>query len=552
VLVHVARRNLIRAGALLICGGCQGAIEQPLGPNRLDWPGGESTDSVSEGPCEPRLPARLLLLSDYQHVSALRAVMGADAIAVDDAPNRALKPFGQKGLVVSTSLFHTRSAWAEQAVVALKNDPLKATGCSTVDAACAERFLRKRVPRAFRRPVSDEEISDLMEVYAVGAQTSAVNGLARALEAALASPSFMFRRELGADEETEDGSQLTLDAYELASALSFALSDSPPDDDLWQAAETGALLKADELTRQITRLLLTPAVQEGLTSTLLSAWGLGNIFGSVKDPALFPEFTPQMQASMYHETELLVGDVLWQRKAPLNELMSTRESFVDRDLAQLYGLASKPAVDEFVSVMLPEQRAGLLTQASVMSMLARSDTTSVVARGIFVRGMLCMSKVGAPPENLSGDITALLAEDMTERERAEVRANNPKCAACHAGIDPFGLLLENYDPLGRYRTTLAGKPIDSAVDVPGSTGYAGHHEDAISLLDSVAMGDEFTTCVATRLLGYATRDDALTPRDCQIKEALEGSEVSALTITEVVQRALSSKALRARRHEESL
>lgn len=520
---------------------------QPLGPSRFDGSEshGESIDSASMGPCAPHLPARLLLLSDYQHANALRAVMGTDAISTDDAPNRALKPFLDKGLVVSTSLYHTRSTWAERAVAALKSDPLKATGCTRIDATCAEQYLRKRVPRAFRRPVSDEEIADLMAVYTVGAQTSPANGLARALEAALASPSFMFRRELG----TREDDHLTLDAHELASTLSFALSDSPPDDALWKAAETGTLLKPEELTAQVTRLLQTPAVQEALTGTLLSAWGLGNLFGAVKDPTLFPEFTPQMQASMYHETELLVGNVLWKRKAPLNELMSTRESFVDRALAQLYGVSARPAENEFVPVTLPEERSGLLTQASVMSMLARSDTTSVVARGLFVRGLLCMSKVGAPPEDLASEITALLAEDMTERERAEVRAATPKCMGCHAGIDPFGLLLENYDPLGRYRTELKGEPIDSTVNVPGTASYAGRHEDAISLLDSVAMGDEFTACVATRMLGYATRDDAISPRDCQVKEALTGSDPSALTITEVVQRAFTSKGLRLRTEE---
>ncbi len=543
---------LLRMALVLPALGCQGEFLNPAGPNRDDptaigGPGGATGGGADgQGTCAPRLPARVVLLSDFQHVTALRALFGSEAVA-DDAPRQQLKPFAQKGIVVNTSVVHTRMGWAENAVAALRKDPSAVTGCTTIDAACADTFLRKFLPRAFRRPVDEEEVSELLAVYTLGAEQNPLNGIIRAVEAGLSAPSFMYRRELGTPDEQ---GTLILDPYELASVISFALTDGPPDEALFAAAESGKLTSTKEIEAQVKRLIATPSAQESLTSTLLSAWGLGNIFGAAKDPVLFPEFTPQLQGSMYRETELLVHDVLWDREAPVNELLSTRQSFVNGSLADLYGVP-KPAGDssEFSAVTLPEERAGILTQASVMAMLARSDTTSVVARGLFVRGLLCMSKVGAPPDNLEDEITSLLAEDMTERERAEVRAKTPSCAGCHAGIDPFGLLLESYDSLGRHRTTLAGEPIDSSVEVPGAASYAGRHEDAAAFLEQVAMGDEFAACATTRLLSYATQDDALRPNDCQVEGALSASDLKTLTMPELVLRALTSPALRTRKKE---
>ncbi len=547
-------RALVRLAGLLPALGCQGEFLHPAGPNDdsptelPDGPGGtHGGGGGTDKDCEPRLPARLVLLSDFQHVTTLRALLGTQVIADELAPKQQLKPFAQKGLVVNTSVVHTRMGWAEQAVAALQANPAEVTGCTTIDAACAERFLREFLPRAFRRPVEEDEVSELLAVYTLGAEQNPLNGLKRALEAALSSPSFMYRRELGVEDEQ---GTLSLDAYELASVLSFALTDGPPDRELFESAQSGALTSDEEMVKQVRRLLAIPSVQASLTSTLLSSWGLGNLFGVAKDRGLFPEFTSSMQDSMYHETELMVKDVLWDRQAPVNELLSTRKSFVNGELANLYGV-ERPDGDAsaFHPVTLPKERAGILTQAGVMAMLARSDTTSVVARGLFVRGLLCMTKVPAPGADVEGEIMALLAQDMTEQERAEVRARTPTCAGCHAGIDPFGLLLESYDPLGRYRTTLAGKPIESSATVPGDASYAGYHENAAEFLRRVAKGEEFTSCATTRLISYATQDDDLKPIDCQVQGALAESDRSSLAMPELVLRALTSPALRIRKKE---
>lgn len=496
--------------------------------------------------CDARVPSRVVLLSDFQYVSALRSLLGEAAITGEELPTRQLKPFAQKGLVVNTSLVHTRSEWATEAAAKLSAEATRTSGCSTLDARCAEAFLREFLMRAFRRPVDAEELEDLLEVYRLGAQQDPLHGVQLAVQAVLTAPSFTYRRELGLAAAGQSDKQL--DDFELASVLSFALSDAPPDAVLWKAAVAGELHDPAQVTTQIARLLDASSVRESLTSTLMAAWGIGNVFGAAKDPVLFPSFTPQLQASMYHETELLVNDVLWTRKAPINELLTTHATFVDPQLAALYGLSSFSGKDgTYTPVTLPAtERSGLLTQPSVLAMLARSDTTSVVARGLFVRGLLCMTKVPSPPESLAGDISALLKQDLTERERADVRAKNATCASCHTGIDPFGLLLEDYDALGRHRTMLAGKPIDTEVTVPGSASYAGTHEGALEFMRSVAAGDDFVDCLAARTLSYALQDDALSPRDCQVEEALGATPRATLGMRELVLKMLASPALRTR------
>jgi hypothetical protein len=490
------------------------------------------------------------LLGDYQHLNSLRTLLGPGAVdAADTAENTAqTKPFMTKGAVVNTSLVHQRNAWAEAASATLNDRFAEVTSCqpSVVDDACARRFFEKFAPRAFRRPVEAEEITDTMAVYDAAKTVGFTNGVRRGVEALLTAPSFMYKRELGkADAE----GTITLSPHEVATEISYLLTDQPPDTELTRAADDGALANADEVARQVSRLLSRPEVKESLRSTLMAAWGLSNLFGTEKDPKLFPEYGPQLQASMFRETELFVQDVLWDRSAPVRTLLDARTSFVNEPVAALYGIPYDGSGDAFVPVTLPPERAGLLTQPSVLSTLARTDNTSVVARGLFVRALLCFPKLGGPPEALASRIQDLLKANMTERERAEVRRQDPICTTCHAGIDPFGLLLESYDPLGKFRTTLGGKPIETSITVSIGGALDGEFADALAFVRAAAETPEFVACVGTRLLGYATQDDGVLASSCQVKEMLSRVDPATVTMSELVLAVTSSPALRTRAKE---
>jgi hypothetical protein len=267
---------------------------------------------------------------------------------------------------------------------------------------------------------------------------------------------------------------------------------------------------------------------------------------------MFPEYDARLQAAMFHETELFLDETLWERGADVTELLTSRETFVNEPLAKVYGVEHTGAAEEFSRVTLPEgQRAGLLTQASVLATLSRTDNTSVVARGLFVRGaLLCLPKLASPPEELAQAVADLLKADMTERERAEARAMNSTCGVCHRGIDPFGLTLENYDPLGRYRDTLDGEPIDSVIEMNGLLGLYESYPNAVEFIGVMAQREEFAACLTRHLVTYSTDDEELRPDDCQVEGVINALPVGERTLPAIVKAIATSRALAERTEEE--
>ncbi|KYF79097.1 hypothetical protein BE11_25665 [Sorangium cellulosum] len=494
-----------------------------------------------------------MLLADLQFTNAIRDLLGDEAIEPDQAPDARTKPFVKKGLVVGTSLVHARLARAAYAADSLAGRFEQVTGCAAGedggDDACAKEFLTRFAQRAFRRPMEATELDNLWAVYSLGRETSLERGVSLAVEAVLASPSFSYRTELGG---AANGDVVKLTAHETASELAFFLTDSLPDAELAAAADSGALNDPEELKRQVERLLEKPETRSSLSTTLIAAWGLSNLFGTIKDPGLFPEYTPALQASMFHETELLLDELLWSRGADVSTLLSTRETFVNGPLAEVYGVEHTGAApEEFVKVTLPaDERAGILTQPGLLAALSRTDNTSVVARGLFVRGaLLCMGKIPSPPEALAGAIEELLKADMTERERAEARAGNATCAACHKQFDAFGLLLERYDPVGRYRDTLEGEPIDARVDLANMGDIDGVYTSAVEFADTVAQTDGFAACVVRHLVTYGTDDEALSTRDCQVERVIAALPEGQRTLPNIVNAIVTSPALTERAKE---
>src|SRR5688572_21408843 len=265
-----------RALCVLLCLGCTGVGEGAAGPmmGAAGSAAAGGTSGVAGGPpvdtaCAPQQPQRLVLLSDFQASSSIRALLGETALN-EQAPPVRLKSSVWKTLSVGASLFSTRLGWAQFAAQSVATRFTEVTGCpAAADDACIQTFLEGFGKRAFRRPLQPAEVTDLMAVYAVGKAVDAPTGVQLALESIMAAPSFALRTEIG----TKDASgRATLGYHEAASALSFLLTDSGPDAELMAAADAGTLSSPDVLAQQLARLLETPAVQASLNSTLLSTW----------------------------------------------------------------------------------------------------------------------------------------------------------------------------------------------------------------------------------------------------------------------------------------
>jgi hypothetical protein len=376
------------------------------------------------------------------------------------------------------------------------------TGCSALtDTNCVRNALAKVARRAWKRAAEPGELDDLMKLHgealAALPQDGGEGALLTALQALLIAPSTLYRTEFTGP---VNGATRTLTGDERAAALAALLLDSVPDEPLLAAADDGSLMQPAGLEAQVTRLLATPAVREHLTALVLNAYRASRVFETLKDEMVFPEYTPMLQGAMYEETRRFVDDVLWTRNAPLSQLLTSRDTFVNGPLAKLYGVPfTGRQQQDFTPVKMPEARSGLLTHASVLSVLARTDKTSVVSRGLFVRGaLLCLPKIPSPPEDVQAQVNEQLSMNASQKELSAYRAMTTPCNGCHLQFDRFGLVLEGFDPIGRTRT-----PGADPVDLMGLGPLTGMISNVPQLVEVLLQDERFTRCMGEHVLDYA-------------------------------------------------
>lgn len=286
----------------------------------------------------------------------------------------------------------------------------------------------------------------------------------------LQSPYFLYRVELGQPDPDEPGWR-RLDGFEMASRIAFLIWNTAPDDALLDAAERGDLDTPEGVAAEAERLLDDERASVAIQEFFAQYLDLGRLDGVARDPANYPLFTPGMALAMRREVELLVDDVVAKR-GDARSIFSTRTTFVNADLAALYGVEA-PGADAatFVPVELAPDgpRAGLLTLGAFLTMNAHETQTSPTARGKYVRERVLCQTVQPPPPDVDTTLDPPSGgEPQTVRERLEQHRENPACAGCHAFIDPPGFLFEHFDSIGAYRTVLPGDlPVDSSGDLDG-------------------------------------------------------------------------------------
>ena len=389
----------------------------------------------------------------------------------------------------------------------------------TANNACARQYAAKLAERAFRRPVPENELTELMVAYEAGAAISHDDGIATLTQAILFAPSAMYRRELGG---TPNGQVATLNSWEMADQLAHFLFSSVPDDGLMSAAKADSLASDEGLGRELSRLLGTPRVKQSLSQTML-AWLQTAKLAQVAKDAKYADWGA-LQSSMYSETTTFMEDFLWGQPGSLGDLLTSTRTFVDPGLAQFYGVTYPGAAGSktFMPVELPkDQRAGVLTQASLLSIKAGPDNTSVIFRGLFLHDkVLCLPEL-APPQDAS-TLMLIAQQEMgadTELQKAEYRKKTSPCRGCHAQFDPFGLTLESFDGIGRYRTQdETGVAIDPSVDLSVFKGYGldGKVSGIVELAKQVRATGRFETCLTSQIMTYAA-NQVVHEDDCGVQ-----------------------------------
>lgn len=358
--------------------------------------------------------------------------------------------------VVTASGFEQQLAIGEVAVGMLDSGRLSGLAGCSIDSgrACRASLVERVGRRAFRRPLT----SDQVERYvAVGdGEANAVESARLSVRALLASPLFLYRTELGV--EQSDGTYV-LDGWELATALSFAITGSGPDDALLDAVAAGSLDTDAGLESEVRRLLTLPAARDTV-ATFAEQWlGTESIAAAVKSPSMFPGFDDEVRASMRTETRAFVPHVIFDSTGRFEELLTASYGFVDRRLAPIYEVAGVSSEAPVRTELTDGRRSGVLGQAAVLATYAHSDQSSPFRRGTFVRTRLLCQQFGTPPANAGG--VPDVDPSATTRERFAQHSADPVCASCHVYIDDLGFGFEHFDAIGAWRETEGGHPVDA-------------------------------------------------------------------------------------------
>jgi hypothetical protein len=373
---------------------------------------------------------------------------------------------------------------------------------SSDEIPCATMILSSMARRAFRRPVTDQDLAAPMSFYKSGrAEGTFDAGIQAALPAILASPKFLYRAER-TPSGTAPGAVHRITSADLASRLSFFLLGHPPDDELLRLSEKGALADPKTLDAQVRRLLADPRASS-LVSNFAFQWlkmrGLDEV---EPDAVVFPNFDDSLREGFRKEMTMFIESVIREDRSVL-DLLSADYTFVNERLALHYGIPNVRG-DQFRRVTLTDQnRWGLLGKGGVLLSTSYANRTAPVIRGAWILENILGTPPAAPPpdveafqENKDGE------KAKTIRAIMEQHRSKPTCNACHGVMDPLGFALENFDAVGQWRAQdrWAGIPIDASGELIDGTKVSSPADLRKALL---RRGPQFVQTLTEKLMTYA-------------------------------------------------
>lgn len=371
---------------------------------------------------------------------------------------------------------------------------------ATERAACADGVMDTLAPLAFRRPITSAERDRLQTLYQGGMSTGGTyaEALSMLLRGIFQSPRFLYLVEVGIPVAGTPG-RFALTDWEMAARLSYAVTEAPPDAMLHAAAAAGELRTATQVRAHAQRLLDGAAAQE-TTARFYRQWlWLDRLPQTAKDPAVYPSFNATLAAAMAQEADTYFRRLTFDLGANVQGLYTFRDSWVDEQLAPVYGIASPGPVP--VQTTLPPERSGMMTLPGVLTVTSKFTQTSPVIRGVYViRNLLCQD-LPSPPQNI--DVTPpALDPNATSRDRWAAHSADQRCAQCHELIDPVGFTFEEFDAMGRHRTEENGLPIDSSGAILSLGVVESDLGGAADLAAVVGASPEATACLARQWLRF--------------------------------------------------
>jgi hypothetical protein len=455
-------------------------------------------------------------LNRLEYQNSVNALLGTDLPLAEDLPVDSLV-YGfdnNADVSMSATVMQKYLNVAQTAVqAALGSDTVRAAlvPCALTDASCARSVLEKFMTKAYRRPASAAEVDEALGYMAV-CSSSPEAGLGCALQATLLSSKFLFRIELlGTDQakactesvpltSAPDG---TLSAHALAARLSYWLTSSAPDAELYAAVRSGALAQPAGIATQVERLL---AVADGaghrvpFLQNFPSQWlQLGAAAAASPSTTLFPDFDEPLRQALGDESRAFFAAVVNQGR-PALDLVRSDYSFLNERLAEHYGIPGVTGPEMRQVATTGTLRGGILTQASFLTATSSSENTSIVLRAKWVLSNLLCEHLPAPPPGAADQVPPPdPGLGLTNRESLSQRTANPPCNGCHAIMNPIGFGLEVFDAIGAQRSMDRGKPIDPSGQLPDGQTFA----DTEGLMQILKQDPRFPACMTRKMLTYA-------------------------------------------------
>jgi hypothetical protein len=440
--------------------------------------------------------------------------------------------------------------------------PYKVTGVSTPGRAlificdpktvgepsCARQIASNLAKRAFRRPVTEADLARLMPFYEAGRREAqaqpgeAANkagstfdqGVERLVAAVLASPEFLYRAIRGGPEGTKPNTEFALTDLELASRLSFFLWSSGPDDELLNLAISKSLSKPGVLDAQVKRMLNDPRASSLVSSFAMKWLSLDDLDIVKPDPKIFGQFNDALREDFSREAESFMSSILLENRSVV-DLLTARQTFVNNRLAQHYGIEGVSGPQFRKIDLTDESRFGLLGKAAVLMRTSYPDRTSPVLRGAWVLGRLQGTPPTPPPPNVETNLSQPPGEKpKTVRARLEQHRDKASCRQCHGVIDPTGLALENFDSIGRWRTTdpqAENASIDASTVLPNGVAINGINELRAQLVSRPAI---FAQAFSEKLMQYAINRELEYFDMPQVRSVVRGAAKDNYTLSSLV------------------
>jgi hypothetical protein len=470
---------------------------------------------VPERPPAPVLvpTSRLARLSRQQWANTVRDLLMLDDITDVDrgVSGDALVGFDNEGdaLYVGEELRKELATAAEKLGDRVTGDAtalgrLLPTGAPADLAGRARAFITTFGQRAFRRPLTEAEITSHLALFDEGPALypegdAFKTGANLVIQAMLQSPHFLYRTELST--AAAGAASVKLNDYEVASKLAYAVTNTMPDPELFAAAAAGQLQDPTNVAAQAVRLLDSPRGITGINNFQAQVFRLGTYDGITRDPAIFPDFTTSTPAAMKKEV-LAFFEWIFRDGLGVKDFYTSPVGFVTAPLAPLYGLSGTFSADTVTKVDLdPTQRSGILTQPGFLAAYITGEDPDIIHRGVFIATRILCTEL--PPPSPRATPLDPFEPNMTNRERVEKKTGVGTCGeSCHAELlNPLGYAFENYDAIGKYRTMDHNKPVDAA-STALLDGVFTDFQNGVELSHRLAETKETHACYAQKLMTY--------------------------------------------------